>query len=104
MKEKCNKHIWIEAEEWAEGQWNFVDCNTDVKVTFTNRSVWIASFFTYENIQTLTEKNKKTGEEMSGAYFWSSDMVLIDVASRERILAVIDYLLESDQFETVFTR
>lgn len=41
---------------------------------------------------------------MEGKYFWASDMVLIDTASRERILEVIDYLIENDEFSSVFTR
>nr|WP_310179225.1 hypothetical protein [Neobacillus niacini] len=98
------KHIWIEAEEWAEGEWNIEDDNTDVIVTFSNRSKWIASFFTYKNIQTLREKNKQTGESMNGAYFWSSEMSLIDFVSRERIVEVIEYLIENDEFNSVFTR
>ncbi|WP_308162622.1 hypothetical protein [Bacillus sp. ISL-7] len=51
MKENRNKHIWIEAEEWAEGEWNIEDDNLDVKVTSSDRTVWIASFFTYKNIR-----------------------------------------------------
>ena len=104
MKETNNKHIWIEAEEWAEGEWNVEDANLEVIVTFSDLSKWIASFFTYKNIQTLREKNVKTGECMKGAYLWSSDMVLIDIASRERIYEVIDFLIENDEFESVFTR
>jgi hypothetical protein len=38
---------------------------------------------------------------MKGTYFWASDMVLIDIASRERILEVIDYLLENDEFDSI---
>lgn len=41
---------------------------------------------------------------MKGAYLWSSDMFLIDIASRERIYEVIDFLIENDEFESVFTR
>ncbi|MEH7074270.1 hypothetical protein [Neobacillus drentensis] len=104
MKGNRNKHIWIEAEEWAEGEWNIEDDNLDVKVTFSDRTVWIASFITYKNIKTLSEMNKRTGECMSGAYYWSSDMVLIDIASRSRILEVIDYLIENDEFESIFTQ
>lgn len=103
LKER-SKQIWINAEEWAEGEWNIEDVNLDVTVTFSDRSKWIASFFTYKNILTLREKNRQTGECMKGAYYWSSDMVLIDTASRERILEVIDYLIKNDEFESVFTR
>jgi len=104
LENKLSKNIWIEAEEWAEGEWNIEDDNTDVIVTFSDRSQWIASFFTYKNIQTLTEKNKQTGEWMNGGYFWSSDMVLIDLVSRERIVEVINYLIENNEFNFVFTR
>lgn len=104
MSENRKKHIWIEAEEWAEGEWNIEDDNTDVIVTFPDRTKWIASFFTYKNILTLIEKNKRSGESMKGAYFWSSNMVLIDLVSRERIVEVINYLIENDEFNFVFTQ
>ncbi|MBD3918599.1 hypothetical protein H8B09_07545 [Paenibacillus sp. PR3] len=99
-----SKIIWIEAEVWAEGQWDIEDVNTDVIVTFSNRMKWIASFFTYKYIQTRSNENKSSGECMNGAYFWSSDMVLIDIGSKERILEVIHYLIETDKFQVVFKR
>lgn len=99
-----DKHIWIEAEEWENAEWDIEDENTDVKVTFSDRTVWTATFFTYKNIQSLREKNEKTGECMNGTYFQASDMVLIDIASRDRIVEVIDYLTDSGEFESVFTK
>ncbi|MNO44806.1 hypothetical protein D3C76_350590 [compost metagenome] len=36
----------------------------------------------------------QTGECMNGAYFWSSDMVLVDITSRERIEQLIDHLIK----------
>ena len=41
MKEKSNKHIWIEAEEWKYDEWDTEDGNTDVKVTFSDRTTWM---------------------------------------------------------------
>ncbi|MCY9698218.1 hypothetical protein [Paenibacillus alginolyticus] len=103
MKE-TPKSIWIEAEQWEVRTWDAEDTNTDVIVVFPDRTKWIASFFTYKNIQTLREKNVHTGECMNGAYYWSSDMVLIDISSRERIEQVVENLIENDSFNTVFTR
>ncbi|HYE76162.1 MAG TPA: hypothetical protein VEF04_22645 [Blastocatellia bacterium] len=77
--------IWIEAEEWTSSEWNINDCNTDVAVTFTDGRRWTATFFTYSNISTLIEKNRQSGECLSGKYFCASDMVLVDEVSRERI-------------------
>jgi hypothetical protein len=96
--------LWIEAEEWAPGEWTPADDNTDVIVTFDNASRWGASFFTYANIHTLTEKNRRTGECLRGAYFWASDLVLIDEVSRPRIEEVVHHLIQNGEFESVFTR
>lgn len=96
--------IWIEAECLAEGQWNTCDGNTDVIVKFKDGSRWVASFFTYTNIKTLVEKNKKTGECMNGKYFWASDMILIDEVSRKQIEEVIDHLINEGEFEFIFKK
>lgn len=94
--------IWIEAEERAEGEWDINNDNTDVIVTFENGSRWVASFFTYSNIEKLTQNNKKTGECMNGKYFWSSDMILIDEVSRKCIEEVVKYLIAEGKFENIF--
>jgi hypothetical protein len=41
---------------------------------------------------------------MNGTYFWSSDMVLIDVISRERIEQLVDHLIKHDNLQSVFNR
>jgi hypothetical protein len=94
--------IWIEAEAWAEGEWNIHDGNTDVFVTFDDGARWVASFFTYRNILSLAEKNKQTGECLSGKYLWATDMILVDEVSRERIEEVIADLIKENDFEKVF--
>ncbi|WP_426450699.1 hypothetical protein ACP26L_01435 [Paenibacillus sp. S-38] len=98
------RYVWIEAEKWPVGSWDCKNNNSDVIVVFPDRSKWIASFFTYQNIETLRQKNMQTGECMNGAYFWSSDMVLIDIISRERIEQLIDHLIKHEYFHTVFNR
>ena len=98
------KEIWIEAEERAIGEWNPEDDNTDVIVTIDDYSKYIATFFTYNNIQSLVEKNKKTGECMNGSYFWASEMILIESCSRQRIEKVIEHLILDDEFEQIFKK
>ena len=61
--------VWIEAEEWISGTWTPKDSNTDVLVTFADESRWGATFFSYANIRTLTEKHKQSGESLVGIYF-----------------------------------
>ncbi len=98
--------IWIEAEEWASGEWTPANDNTDVIVTLEDKSRWIASFFSYSNIISLVNKNKLTGECLSGKYFWASDMVLADEVSRSRIEEIVMYLViqEPLEFQSIFTR
>ena len=94
--------VWIEAESWSTDQWNVRDGNTDVIVTLANGERWEATFVTYENVKTLTEKNRATGENLSGTYFWVSNMILVDEISRLRIEEVIHDVLRSGDFESLF--
>lgn len=49
------------------------------------------------------KKHKQTGECLSSAYFWASNMLLIDCVSRQHIEEVIDYLIKEGEFEVIFT-
>ena len=94
--------IWIEAEEWVPGEWTPDDDNTDVIVTFSGGSKWVATFFSYDNIKTISSKNQKTGECLSGRFFWATDMILIDRVTRERIEEVIIHLIDEGDFTDIF--
>lgn len=95
-------YIWIEAEQWALGEWNPIDCNSDVIVSFENGAEWVATLFSYQNITTLVEKNKQTGECLHGKYLWASDMILVDKVTRNRIEEVVAHLLAKGEFENIF--
>jgi len=99
-----NYSIWIEAEQWAPGEWNPADDNSDVIVSFEDGGSWVATFFSYRNIQSLAEKNRATGECLDGKYFWATDMLLVDEVSRTRIEEVIEHLMNEGEFEQVFSR
>ena len=94
--------IWIEAEKWADGEWTPADDNSDAIVTFENGERWIATFFSYQNIVSLVEKNRHTGEYLGGKYFVATDMILVDEVSRERIEEVVADLLNENEFKRYF--
>jgi hypothetical protein len=94
--------VWIEAEQRIPGTWTPEDANTDVLVTFADGSRWFATFFNYANIRTLTDRYKQSGECLAGAYFWATDMLLIEEITRTHIEAVIADLLQSSDFDHVF--
>ena len=96
--------LWVEAEHWMPGSWTPADANTDVIVTFVDGTRWYATFLTYANITSLTEKNKRTGENLAGRYFWAPDMILVDEVSRDRIEEVVAPLLAESKFQSVFRK
>jgi hypothetical protein len=100
--ENQNYYIWIEAEQWESGEWNPADCNSDVIVSFEKGAEWVATFFTYKNIPTLVEKNRRSGECLQGKYFWASGMILVDEISRARVEEVVKHLIGVGEFEKVF--
>jgi hypothetical protein len=104
--ERKIKAIWIESEEHGPiiGGAAIVDDNTDVIVTFDDGAVYVASFFTYENIEKLRRKNTRTGECLGGKYLWASDMILIDKVDKKSIEQVIADLLRDGSFDTVFSK
>lgn len=97
-----NYTVSLESDHWMPGTWSMIDGNTDVFVKFGDGIEWGATFFTYANITSLTEKNRDTGECLSGKYFWATDMILVDEISRERIEEVVAHLIESEEFAFVF--
>jgi hypothetical protein len=102
--DKTIKTIWIESEDKGPiigGQRN-TDDNSDVMVTFSDGKKYVATFFTYDNVKTLSEKNKRTGELLGGKYFWASDMILVGRIDRDTIEKVIDDLIKEKYFDQLF--
>jgi hypothetical protein len=58
--------IWIGAEQWDGNKIYYEDENTDVIVKLENGTEWSATFFTYQNIISLSKKNEATGECLNG--------------------------------------
>lgn len=95
--------ISIEAEEWGEA-WDPRDEASDVVVTLPDGSRWIATFVAYGHIPTLVQRNRESGDNLSGAYLWATDLVLVDEISRPVIEAVVADLIADGGFESAFTR
>jgi hypothetical protein len=102
--DKTIKTIWIESEDKGPiiGGQLYTDDNSDVIVTFSDDKNYVATFFTYDNVKTLTEKNKRTGELLGGKYFWASDMILVDRIDRDTIEKVVYDLIKEKYFDLLF--
>ncbi|MDQ0112450.1 hypothetical protein [Paenibacillus harenae] len=92
--------IRIDAEGWAE---DVEDAQVNVVVIFPNRTTWISNFYTYKCINSMREDYEARGVCLSGAYWCaSSPVILVDSISRERIVQVVDELIDDNTFEYVF--
>ena len=100
------ENIWIESEEKGailSGE-SEVNDNSDVVVTMQNGEKYISTLFTYENIMHLKENYKKSGECLSGKYFWASDMLIVERINRKEIEELIQHLIEENEFEVIFRK
>ncbi len=95
--------IWFEFDEWSE-PYDENDCNTDVIFTLDDSTKWVATFYTYQNILSLSQKNKITDENLNGLYFCATDMIIIDKVTRENIQKVLNEIIANDEIDIYCTR
>ena len=65
---------------------------------------YLATFFTYRNILELVQQHFASGDFLSGAYFHSSNMVLVEKCSYQHVYRVVTHLIDQGEFEAVFKR
>ena len=95
--------IWFESDTWTE-PYDELDSNMDTILTLDDGTIWTATFFTYQNILSLTRKNKKSGECLHGLYFCSAGMILIERLNKSNIQSVISDLLKDNTIPLYCTR
>lgn len=104
VKKMKIKNIWFEFEEWNE-KIDVYDSNSDVIFELSDGSKWCATFFTYKNLYNLAEKNRKTGECLSGQYFYADKPIFISEMKKETIISAIEDIINSNEnISDVFTK
>ncbi len=84
--------------------WDIQDDNIDVEIELSDGSKYTATFFTLRNIRSLFEKNRATGECVSGLYLWSSSMILVENLESSTIERTIGGLLEEGELASACLR
>ncbi len=103
MSDSSSFQLWIEAEEWAPGEWDPADDVTDAIVTLADGTRWVASFCTFDHIAQLRANCAESGECLGGKYLWASDLILVDDTSRASLEAVVRDLLDADELRSAFS-
>lgn len=96
-------NIWYEYEHWSEGI-DELDCNSDVIFELSDGSKWCATFFTYQNLLSLSKKNHTTGENLSGKYFYADKPIFISRMDKATIISVIQDIVQINELESVFLK
>ncbi len=89
------RELWIEAEEWATGEWRPDDDVTDAIATLSDGSRWIGTFCAFAHLASLRANCAASGECLHRKYLRASDLVLVDTTKRESISAVVRDLLST---------
>lgn len=81
-----------------------IDNNVDVEVHFDDGRRYGATLFTLQNLHSLLETYKATGECGGGSYFWASQMVIVRSLSPEHISQAIAALIAEGDLDRAFAR
>jgi hypothetical protein len=104
MEEISIKQIYITSDHQKENNTLLISGNTDVIVVLADGHKYTASFFTYAYIEETRNKNKLTGDYLSGKYFWENNMVLVEECTPEIINPVVKDIIDEGEFKDVFRR
>lgn len=94
--------VWIDAEQAAPGAVDPLDGQSDVMVTLSSGTRWIASLFTYQRLWALRERHQRSGDCLGGRYFWASDLLIVETIHRPDVEALLHHLLASGEFYEIF--
>lgn len=95
-------NIYISAENTEEDIASPEAGNTDVIVLMDDGKKYIASFFSYANIKALKQQHQKSGEYLSGAYFWEKNIVLVEACTMKVVEQVVNHLIDEGEFRDAF--
>ncbi|MBT2747850.1 MULTISPECIES: hypothetical protein [unclassified Lysobacter] len=83
---------------------NIQNDNVDAVVRLPCGEGRTVTFFTLENIASIIEGHKATGECLSGTFFWAKDMVIVRDLKLETIEAVALEMVQTGAYITAFGR
>ncbi|MDX1671512.1 MAG: hypothetical protein R3211_04170 [Balneolaceae bacterium] len=78
--------------------------NTDIIVSLKNGDKYVASFISYNCLYETIEKNKRTGEFLSGRYYWMKNMVLVQNLYEGNVRQIINHLIADGDFQIIFEK
>jgi len=98
------KKVILTAEYLDDAHPNYDDLNTDVIVRFEDGDEYVATFYSYRNLEQMMAEMKASQGFASGHYYRILNMVVVRDFNKGDLLPVIDAMLAEGDFQLVFKR
>ncbi|MDN0012403.1 hypothetical protein QVM87_20525 [Providencia stuartii] len=85
------------------GDKQLVPKNDNVEVTLNDERRYSSIFFTVNNIISILKNYKETGKCCHGLYFWASDIIIVEVLTKDVINKTIIGLINCGEFYSCFS-
>ena len=73
-----------------------------IMITLEGGEKYVGSLYTLDEVCRQNQEHKSNGEFLSGSYFWSSNMIILEKITQNSVKDVINHLLASDGFYNAF--
>jgi hypothetical protein len=83
---------------------DYENLNTDVIVRFDNGDEYIATFFSFKNLQGMIEEHKHSKEYFSEEYYRLVNAVLVNDFNNNKLLSVIEHMMAEGDFQLIFKK
>lgn len=83
---------------------DYENLNTDVIVRFDNGDEYVATFFSFKNLEGMIEEHKQSNEYFSEAYYKVLDAVLVNDFNNAKLHSVIEHMIVEGDFQVVFKK
>lgn len=104
MKKQIRKIYLSIEKEFGPKDINFDDDHTDVIIEMQDGNHYVASFFTFKNLDTIRNRIRNNPNFLDGKFFWVDHMIFIRDIRIETIREVIQFLMEEGDFDKVFSQ
>jgi hypothetical protein len=98
------KKISLTAEELGHAPLDYADLNTDVIVRFADGDEYVATFFSFRNLEAMFAENRMEQEQHAEPYYKILNAVLVESLQKSKLLPVIEHMIVEGDFQVVFRK
>lgn len=98
------RKIYLSIERIGIDDIDYENEHTDVIVELKNGDLYVASFFTYQYVETLRAENRENGSFLHGDYFWTERLVLTSDITAKNVKRIIEDLRDEGNFNQAFKK